>query len=298
MVQSFRLACWPLFTLALASSSFMTAVGGAGSAKPNALLQKQAPTKPDLSVDDARMIVKEIPTVDIRGTLAAWKLTEAELAQLRRWSGLLVEKPATSEFLPKWSELIRQASSRSPQIREANVTPLIRMVMLAAYEEAEKLPVARSPSATADVYKELQSQIRSNLVEARHIQTLLASERKDPLSGSRLSLPAYQRTLRKCDAVGQPKKVQCKEVLVSASFELDDYISASVAQLIKVEEEAKNSAGGSDSAQEKRRQILYALSDLAKVMHDSAVSVLRKIDRLSRTSIPRFRWSGGSNAHL
>ena len=232
--------------------------------------------KPDLSVDDARMIVKDIPSVDIRATLGTWKLSETELGQLRQWSGILVEKPGTTEFLAKWSDLIRQARARTPQIKETNITPLIRMVMLAAYEEAQKHQTTSSTSAPSEVYKQLQEQIRANLTEARQLQSLMGSDRKDPLSGSRISLPAHQRTLRKCDVVGQPKKMECKEVLISASYELDDYISVSEAQLVKAEEEAKRGGGAADSGQEKRRQILYALSDVAKAMHDSAVAVLRK----------------------
>jgi hypothetical protein len=245
------------------------------------------PPKPGLSVDEARMIVKDIPSVNIRETLDTWKLSETELAQLRQWSGLLVEKPGTTEFLAKWNAVVRQARARTPQIKEANITPLIRMVMLAAYEEAQKHLTAAATSAPADVYKQLQEQIRANLAEARQLQNLMGYARKfdklgdgagDPLSGSRLSLPAYQRTLRKCDVTGQPKRVECKEVLVSTSYELDDYFSVSETQLEKAEEEAKRGGGAAESGQEKRRQMLYALSDVAKAMHDSAVAAFAKAD--------------------
>jgi len=242
--------------------------------KQNSANEKQVLAKADLSVDEARMIVKDIASVDIRATLGTWKLSEAELGQLRQWSGMLVEKPGSTEFLAKWSELIRQAHARAPQIKESSITPLIRMVMLAAYEEAQKHQTTSAASAPGEVYKQLQEQLRANLSEARQLQTLMGAERKDPQSGSRISLPAYQRTLRKCDVVGEPKKMECKEVLVSASYELDDYVSASEAQLVKAEEEAKRGGGASQSGQEKRRQMLYALSDVAKAMHDSAVAAM------------------------
>jgi hypothetical protein len=262
-------------------TEFQTAVAQkkVKTSKQNPANEKPVLAKPDLSVDEARMIVKDIPTVDIRATLGTWKLSDAELGQLRQWSGVLVEKPGTTEFLPKWSELIRQAHARAPQIKESSITPLIRMVMLAPYEEAQKHQTTRAASAPSEVYKQLQEQLRANLVEARQLQSLMGSDRKDPLSGSRLSLPVHQRTLRKCDVVGEPKKMECKEVLVSASYELDDYISGSEAQLVKAEEEAKRGGGASESGQEKRRQMLYALSDVAKAMHDSAVAVLRKSGR-------------------
>jgi len=279
MIRSIRFTSGVIFMVALTTSLVAVPQEKGNPPKQSSATGKTALPKPDLSVDEARMIVKDIPSVDIRATLGSWKLTEAELGQLRQWSGLLVDKPGTTEFLAKWSELIRQAHARTPELKESNIKPLIRMVMLAAYEEAQKHQATAPTSAPADVYKQLQEQIRSNLTEARQLQTLMASERKDPLSGSRLSLPAHQRTLRKCDVVGQPKKVECKEVLVSASYELDDYISVSEAQLAKAEEEAKRGGGASESGQEKRRQMLYALSDVAKAMHDSAVTVLRKTGR-------------------
>jgi hypothetical protein len=246
-------------------------------AKPRAASPKPALPKPDLSVDDARMIVKEIPSVDIGATLGRWKLTDPELMQLRQWSGTLVERPGSTEFLPKWNALVAATASRNPQIKEADVTPLIRMVMLAAYEEAQKHAESGGANARQDsnVYKELQEQVRSNITQARQLQALLRPMRRDPLSGSTLGLSAHQRTLRQCDVAGQPQKVECKQVLVATTYELEDYIATSEAQLKKAEEQAKK-ADGTQAGQDKRREMLYALSDLAKLMHDGAVTAIRK----------------------
>jgi hypothetical protein len=279
MIRSMRLMSLLLLLVALVGLQTLIAQEKRKAPKQSSANERQPLPKPDLSVDEARMIVKDIPSVDIGATLGIWKLSEAELGQLRQWSGMLVEKPGTTEFLAKWSEVIRQAQARTPQIKESSITPLIRMVMLAAYEEAQKHQAAAATSTSASVYKQLQEQLRSNLNEARQLQTLMGSERKDPLSGSRLSLPAHQRTLRKCDVVGEPKRVECKEILVSASYELDDYISGSEAQLVRAEEDAKRGGGAAETGQEKRRQILYALSDVAKAMHDSATVALRKSGR-------------------
>jgi hypothetical protein len=279
MIRTITLTSCLVLLATLAGFQDAVAQQKLNTSRQNSANEKQVPPKPDLSVDEARMIVKDIPSVDIRATLGTWKLSEAELGQLRQWSGMLVEKPGSTEFLAKWSELIRQAHARAPQTKESSITPLIRMVMLAAYEEAQKHQTTSASSAPGEVYKQLQEQLRANLSEARQLQTLMGSERKDPLSGSRISLPAHQRTLRKCDVVGQPKRMECKEILVSASYELDDYISVSEAQLVKAEEEAKRGVGASESGQEKRRQMLYALSDVAKAMHDSAAAVMRKSGR-------------------
>jgi hypothetical protein len=257
-----------------------------GGNKPVPAGAKAESPKPDLSLNEARMIVKEIPSVDIKATLGRWKLAEPELTELRKWSSLLVENPSRTDFLPQWADLVNQAAARSRQIKDSDVTSLIRMVMLAAYEDAQKYLEPDPAGGQPNLYKELQDQIRQNLIQARQLQAvsnygrkdLASSERRDPTSGSRFSLPAYQRTLRKCDVLaGPPQKLECKEVLVSTAYELDDYISTSEAQLKKAEEAAKKGGGVSESRQEKRREILYALSDVAKAMHDSAIAELRRI---------------------
>jgi hypothetical protein len=83
---------------------------------------------------------------------------------------------------------------------------------------------------------------------------------------------------------GPPQKLECKEVLVSTSYELDDYVLTSEAQLKKAEEAAKRGGGASESRQQKRREILYALSDVAKAMHDSAIAEVRRVSGNGGTS--------------
>ena len=138
MICAIRLTSLLVLLTALAGYQTVVAQERGAASKQSSAKEKQASPKPDLSVDEARMIVKDILSVDIRATLGIWKLAEAELGQLRQWSGLLVEQPGTTEFLEKWSELIRQTHARTPQIKESGIAPLIRLVMLAAYEEAQK----------------------------------------------------------------------------------------------------------------------------------------------------------------
>jgi hypothetical protein len=276
-LRSLTKLCLATAALSLVSGSPAAAEAKPASRKPSSAGTRTALSKPDLSIDEARMIVKDIPSVDIKATLGRWKLLEPDLVQLRQWSSQLVENPARTDLIPKWAELIRQVASRNLQLKESDITPLIRMIMLASYEEAQKY-LEPAPTGQANVYKELQEQIRTNLTQARQLQALAGSERRDPLAGSRLSLPGYQRTLRRCEVLsGSPQKLECKEVLVSTSHELEDFITTSETQLKRAEEEAKRGGTVSEDRQEKRREILYALSDVAKAMHDSAVAVLRKI---------------------
>jgi len=287
-----------LMSILLALFSFCSVAGttaqtNQGGSKPAQPGIKAGLPKPELSLDEARLIVKEIPSVDIKATLDRWKLADPELVQLRQWSSLLVANPTRTDFLPQWARLVNQAAKSSRQIKDSDVTSLIRMVMLAAYDEAQKYLEPDPTTGQPNLYKELQERIRTNLTQARELQAvsnsgrrdLASSERRDPTSGSRFSLPAYQRTLHKCEVLsGPPQKLECKEVLVSTSYELDDYVLTSEAQLKKAEEAAKRGGGPSESRQQKRREILYALSDVAKAMHDSAIAEVRRVSGNGGTS--------------
>jgi len=239
--------------------------------------QKQpSPARKVLTVDEARMIVKEIPTVDIKGTLARWKLSEAELVQLRTWSAQLVENPARTDFLPKWRALIQQVSQRNAQIGNGEVTALIRMVMLAAYEAAQKYTDSTTDSAAAEsTYRDLEQRLRASLTQARQLKALAVTERRDPTTGSQISVPAYQRTFQKCEVVEGPKpQLRCEDKVISTTPELEDFMANSEAAISKAEEKLKNPSSGPGNQSEKRRQILYSLSDVAKEMHDTAMYML------------------------
>jgi hypothetical protein len=290
MTRFRKLTSFLLVLFSFCSVAGTTAQTNQGGAQPGI---KAGLPKPELSLDEARLIVKEIPSVDIKATLDRWKLADPELVQLRQWSSLLVANPTRTDFLPQWARLVNQAATRSRQIKDSDVTSLIRMVMLAAYDEAQKYLEPDPTTGQPNLYKELQERIRINLTQARELQAvsnsgrrdLASSERRDPTSGSRFSLPAYQRTLHKCEVLsGPPQKLECKEVLVSTSYELDDYVLTSEAQLKKAEEAAKRGGGPSESRQQKRREILYALSDVAKAMHDSAIAEVRRVSGNGGTS--------------
>ena len=103
------------------------------------------PPVPPMSVDDSRLLVKAIPSVDIPKTLGKWKLQEAELVTLRQWSQVLVENSGRIDFVPKWTVLVQQVSSRNKVLKGSDLAPLIQMIMLAAYEQAQKEIASGSP---------------------------------------------------------------------------------------------------------------------------------------------------------
>jgi hypothetical protein len=236
---------------------------------------QQAAGRSGLTVDQARMLVKEVPSVDIKATLARWKLQEPELVKLRQWSGLLAQDPGRTDLLPQWREFITQTRAKGLQLQGSDVTSLIQMVMLASYEEANK---NLEPSAQkVKFYNQVSERIRGNLTEARQMQALLRSQRNDPLSGSLIRLPANQRSLQKCQVhPGSTLKLDCQEILVSTTTELEDYVGASEDQIKKAEDEARLADVELRKAQERRQQMLEALSDTAKMMHDTATAMIQK----------------------
>jgi hypothetical protein len=239
---------------------------------------QQAAGRNGLTIDQARMLVKEVPGVDVKSTLARWKLQEPELVKLRKWSGLLAEDPGRTDLLPQWGEFITQMRAKNLQFQGSDVTSLIQMLMLASYEEANKNP---EPYAQrVKFYNQMKERVRGNLTEARQIQALLRSQRHDPLSGSLIRLPANQRSLQKCQvSPGSTLNLDCQEILVSTTTELEDYVGASEDQVKKAEDEARLADVELQKAQEKRQQMLQALSDTAKKMHDTAMAMIQKNDK-------------------
>ena len=85
MIRTLTLTSCLVLLTALAGFKTAVAQQKTKTPKQDSTNEKQVLPKPDLTVDEARMIVKDIPTVDIRATLGTWKLSDAELGQLRQW---------------------------------------------------------------------------------------------------------------------------------------------------------------------------------------------------------------------
>jgi hypothetical protein len=246
--------------------------------------EKSASAHPtsSLSVDDSRLLVKAIPLVDIQKTLGRWKLQQTELVTLRQWSQVLVEDSGRSDFVPKWTVLVQQASSRNKELRGPDLAQLIQMIMVAAYEQAQKEITSSSPEGgdKSKLRQQFAAKLRENLTQAQQIESLsrfARSEMTDPLTGSGLGLPTVQRMLRKCEIQDQGEgKIQCKDILVSTDFELKDYISSTESQLKQVEDELRRAPTNSQTPGKGGKARLYALSEVARQMHDAAVPYLKK----------------------
>lgn len=241
-----------------------------------------APPTPAMNVDDSRLLVKAIPSVDIAKTLGKWKLQDSELAMLRQWSKGLAENSNSIDFLPKWTVLIQQVSSRNKDLRRSDLAPLIQMVMLAAFEQAQKEIASGSPEGgnKSKLRKQFAAKLRENLTQAQQVESLARfarSEMTDPLTGSGLGLPTVQRMLRKCRMQDQGEgKIECNEILVSTDYELKDYISSTQNQLKQVEDELNRAPGNSQTQGEGGKARLYALSEGARQMHDAVIPYMKK----------------------
>jgi hypothetical protein len=240
------------------------------------------PAASPMSIDDSRLLVKAIPSVDIPKTLGKWKLQEAELVTLRQWSQVLVENSGRIDFVPNWTVLVQQASSRNKLLRGPDLAPLIQMIMLAAYEQAQKEIASGSPEGgnKTQLRKQFAAKLRENLTQAQQLENLSRFARReltDPLTGSGLGLPTVQRMLRKCKIQDQGGgQIECQEILVSTDYELKDYISATESQMKKVEDELRRSPGDSQTPGEGGKARLYALSDVARQLHAAAVPYFKK----------------------
>lgn len=242
--------------------------------KPGKGETSRIPAPASLSEDQARMLVKEIPSVDIAATLSRWKLQEADRVKLRRWAQLLVEDPSATGFQPRWSEFMSLMKTRNLQVQPQDVTGLIQMILSVAYDDANQgLEPARQKIA---FYQEMQQKVRENLLEGKRLQGLLRTQRIDPLiSGSSLPVSASQRTLHRCQVVSDPLKLDCREVLVSTTPELEDFLSQTEQDVLTAESEGRTATAALEKLQQKRIQTLISLSETARMMHNTALTVFQ-----------------------
>lgn len=279
-----KLSAYRFLLIILGLSALFTTGLSAGPLPKNLQGETTVSTPPaaPMSVDDSRLLVKAIPSVDIPKTLGKWKLQEAELVTLRQWSQALMENSARIDFVPKWTVLVQRVSSRNKVLKGSDLAPLIQMIMMAAYEQAQK-EVARGSSAGGDkskLRKQFAGQLRENLTQAHQLENLSRFARRemtDPLSGSGLGLPTVQRMLRKCKIQDQGGgKIECQEILVSTDYELKDYVSSTESQLKQVEDELRRAPGDSQTQGVGGKTRLYALSDVARQLHDAATPYFKK----------------------
>lgn len=226
-----------------------------------------------ISEDQARSMVKEIPAVDIPATISCWKLQESELAKLRGWADLLIQAPEGPGFQPRWSEFVIQMNGKHLTLQSQDVVSLIQMILSRAYDSANlDLEKCRK---RVDFYRNADQQMQDNLADAKKIQGLLRSHQQEPWAGSLLPLPANQRSLRKCQVpTGEELRLSCQDVLVSTTTELDDYVSQIEVRGEEFEKMAAQAATDVEVLTEKRVQKLVALSDTAKMMYETAASLL------------------------
>ena len=226
-----------------------------------------------ISDDKARSMVKEIPSVDIPATISRWKLQESELAKLRGWADLLVQAPDGPGFQPRWSEFATQIKGKNLTVQSQDVVGLIQMILSRAYDSANQdLEKCRK---RVEFYSNANQQMRDNLTDARKIQGLLRSHQQEPWAGSLLPLPANLRSLRKCQvSSGEELKLSCQDVLVSTTTELDDYVNQVEVRAEEFEKMAAQAAADVEVLSDKRVKKLVALSETAKMMYETAASLL------------------------
>jgi hypothetical protein len=237
--------------------------------KPQVAAVRQNPDRPALTEDEGRLLVKEIPSVNIGETLARWSFLEPELAKLRQWSKLLTEQPDRTDFLPEWAELTSKVKMRNANLQGVDATHLIQMLMSAAYEEAHKdLDSFRERTR---FYKEMKRQINENVVSAERLKVLVQPQLNDPSASTLLRLPSYQRGLKKCEErSGSTPRLECSEILIATTMELDDYMAVSTKQIQEAKANEQKAEVELQKREQRRLQMLEALSGTSRVMYDSA----------------------------
>jgi len=147
------------------------------------------------------------------------------------------------------------------------VAHLIQMLMSATYEEAHK--DLNSLRERTRFYKDMHERITENLADAQRLQVLIRPQLNEPAAGTLIRLPSYQRALKKCQKQsGSTPRLECREVLIATTMELDDYIATSAKQIQETEASAQKAELELQKREQRRLHILEALSQTSRLMYD------------------------------
>src|SRR5262245_1695009 len=142
------------------------------------------------------------------------------------------------------------------------------MLMSAAYEEAHK--DLNSSQEKLRFYKEMERQVSENLVNSERLKVLIEPQLNDPSASTLIRLPASQRALKKCEErAGSPPRLECHEVLIATTMELDDYMAVAAKQIQEAKASMQKAELELQKRQQRRLQMLEALSGTSRLMFDS-----------------------------
>jgi hypothetical protein len=177
--------------------------------------------------------------------------------------------PASSELQSRWAEFVgKQAVGGG-----IDVNALVQHVLRDAYlENTQDLYFHASK---VKFYNELKKGIRTELTKAR--EELAKYAGKEGTEAVSYDKTAFSSDYTGAGADGQPEIVKSSDGATSTKEELETYIENLEEKLNSVGDDAQLANVDLQNMLQKQQQTMQMMSNISKMLHDTAMAVIRKI---------------------
>ncbi len=228
-----------------------------------------APTISTVSLPPDLQASVERPDVDLRNS-AMRGLAAAERSALNRVIRALRTGDEVSAQR-EWGSMISRANVRSVGA-PLDINALVQHVLRESYIETNK--DLKFYADKVRYYNDLKKEIRNSLSDAREAYSSFmnqrqgAAQRMRPQTVSELVIPASAKP---------PYNPRYRERQLRSQVEWDEYINGLEQQQQTVGDDAELANIDLRNALQKQQQTLQTMSNVSKMLHDTAMAIVRKI---------------------
>jgi hypothetical protein len=182
-----------------------------------------------------------------------------QFAEIRKLATRSTSKPrAINQLKSKWSKLIRDIALKDPHV---DIDALVQAAMFELYQQE----VQGLEKALLQVHRlnDNKRQTRKELNRARQHRQEMSIRQRD--GGT---IPVYR-----------PKKIPGvkSKSLITSSEDMSSYIKEMENKLNTTGDDAQLATIDLQNALQRQQQILQTMSNISKMLHDSAMAIIRKI---------------------
>lgn len=177
--------------------------------------------------------------------------------------------PASSELQSRWAEFVGKQAVNGG----IDVNALVQHVLRDSYlESTQDLYFYASK---VKFFNELKKSIREELTNAREaLSSQAGGEETDPLSYEK---KAFSTDYTGTGESGQPEIKTSSDGTTTTKKELETYIENLEEQLNSVGDDAQLANVDLQNMLQKQQQTMQMMSNISKMLHDTAMAVIRKI---------------------
>jgi hypothetical protein len=246
-----------LVALCVGAVLYCWTVGVLGAAGP-----KPAQIQPTLQLADQlqQQLSAEKTLTDAQINRVNRAVPTDQQQQLSQIGRLLAADPKSKAAQRQWQSLIGNSAAKKP----ADIYAIVKWVLRDSYLQASN--DLKSYAEKVKAFNELKKRIRAEITRARTHRSKHSSKKQESLSAA--FTPDYR--LRKDGLISARKPVRTKSSLAAYIDELEGLLAST-------SEDEQLANVDLQNMLQKQQQTMQMLTNISKMLHDTAMAVIRKI---------------------